>query len=238
MGEQRRDGQRRPMLAAARLALGGPPSLWGLLVRGACLGAALALAVHHPWAAVLAAAALVWVLWPAYAVARHRSPAEGLPGPGLRVRYLGGHPGLPRPGSGWLRTWAADGAAAVRVGRSAVAFPLAAVTAVSMAQGRAELRTGCRGPLAALVGRFLAHGLGRYCGLRRAGREDLALIDRSRVVCELGREGGACRMILAGPRGGGEEIYLEVLVMLRRAATMRGSGSAGGPRASGAAGGA
>jgi len=201
--------------------------LLGLLLRGACLAGALAVAVRHPPAIGVAAAVCLWVLWPVYAV----RVEPGLAQRGVPVRYLGGHPALRAPGRGWLQSWPQDGGAVLRVGRSAVAFPLAAVQAVS-------LHTGCRGPLAQVIGRALAQDSGQFLGLRRRGPEDVAVVDRSRVLCDLVREGAPCRVVLTGPRGGGEEIYLEVLVTLRPSAAGRGSGAAGGARGPGAAGGA
>lgn len=210
--------------------------LWSLALKSAGLAAMLALSVHHPAAIGLAAAISLWVLWSAYGM-RGGAPRLGRRAPGtVRVRYLGGHPDLPSPGAGWLRSWPADGAAMLRVGGVEVAFPLAAVQGVALTDGRVEVATHCRRPLSGLVGRLMARGVGRYCGLRRHERRDLAVIDRSRVVCDIARPHGHCRLVLAGPRGGGEDIYLETLVLLRPAAA-RGHGTAGGHRTSGAAGG-
>lgn len=219
--------------AGGRVADPGSRMLWRLVPGGACLGAALALSVHHPWAIVLAAGAGLWVLWPAYAGGGRLAEPVGTT---LRVRYVGGHPDLPVPGLGWLVSWPRDGAAVLRVGGSAVAFPLAAVQAVALSDGRAEVPTGCTGPCARLVGRLRARGLGRFCGLRRRGRQDVAVVDRSRVVCDVARQHSHCRIVLTGPKGGGEDIYLETLVMLRPAGA-RGAGAPGGPRSPGVTGG-
>lgn len=228
----------RPDPGPGRSARRGPGlSLWSLALKAAGLAAMLALAVHHPAAIGLAAAISLWVLWSAYGV-RGADARLGRRGPGaVRVRYLGGHPDLPAPGTGWLRSWPADGAAVLRVGGAEVAFPLAAVQGVALTDGRVEVPTRLRGPAAGLAGRLLARGVGRYCGLRRRDRRAYAVIDRSRVVCDIARPHGHCRLVLAGPRGGGEDIYLETLVLLRPSGA-RGHGATGGHRTSGAAGGA
>jgi hypothetical protein len=231
------DGGRPERNAGARARPGFGLPLWSLALKAAGLAGMLALAVHHPAAIGLAAAISLWVLWSAYGVRGGEGRWGRRPSGSVRVRYLGGHPDLPAPGVGWLRSWPADGAAVLRVGGGSVAFPLAAVQGVALTDGRVEVPMRCRGPLAAVCGRLLARGTGRYCGLRRHDRRDYAIIDRSRVVCDIARPHGHCRLVLAGPRGGGEDIYLETLVLLRPV-TPRGHGAAGGHRASGAAGGA
>ncbi len=219
-----------------RLRLSASRPLLALILRGGCLVASLAAAIRYPTLIVAAAAVWLWVLWPAYAVRRRTAPALA-PAPAerstahaLALWYSGGHPALPRPGRAWLRVWKEDGAAVLRVGRRSVAFPLHSVRAVSLVEGRMERRTGCRGALASLVGRVLARGAGRFCGLRRDGQEDFAVIDRSRVVCDLVRNGHSCRLMLTGRAGGGEQIYLEALVRLRSLESWRDAGASGGAR--------
>jgi len=226
--------QPQRLLDRLRRASASRPLL-SLLLRGACLGVSLIAAVRFPPLIIVAAAVWLWVLWPAYAVRRglvqtFGSTRAGGAGRLLPLWYAGGHPALPRPGRALLRVWQEDGAAMLRVGRRAVAFPLHSVHCVSLVEGRVERHTGCRGPLAILVGRVLAHGGGRFCGLRRAAREDLAVVDRSRVVCDLVRDGHSCRVILAGRAGGGEQIYLETLVLLRPSGSWRDAGPSGGSR--------
>jgi hypothetical protein len=206
--------------------------VWRSALRGLALLLSLVAAVLHPALAVVALAVWLWVLWP-WVARRRRFAAPAPPAQParvftLRVRYHGGHPALPRPGLGVLRVWPDDGAALLQVGRWSVAFPLQTVQAVTLVEGRVLLSTGCRGWLAETTGRLLAMGMGGYCGLQRQRDEDLAVIDRSRVLCDLQRQGRPCRMVLTGPRGGGEEVYLEALVMLRPLAAWREPGAAGG----------
>jgi hypothetical protein len=220
----------------------GPTGRWrtatrvpgaAMVVPGLCLGGALALSVRHPSVAAAAAAAtawLLWLLWLVYPGRGRRGAGRGGGAIRLALRYLGGHPALPTPGPACLTVWPAEGGATLRVGRTAVAFPLAAVQSVALADGRVELATGARGWAAAVLGRLLAWGTGRYCGLRRTPRQDLAVVDRSRVVVDLVRAGGPCRLVLVGPRGGGEEVYLETLVMLRPSDAWRGARAPGGTR--------
>jgi len=231
----RRSDPGRPGLSGRLSAVAHLP-LVGLLARGMCLGVTLAAAIRYPTLIVVAAAAWLWVLWPAYAVSR-RAGLVGTTGEGATARvralplwYAGGHPALPHAGRGRLRVWPEEGAALLQVGRSVIAFPLLAVQSVSLVEGRIELPTGCRGASARLVGRALAFGVGRFCGLRRVGRQDLAVIDRSRVVCDLTREGRSCRLVLLARGGGGEPIYLESLVMLRATGPWRDAGPSGGSR--------
>jgi hypothetical protein len=209
--------------------------LWALLLRGGCLATTLALAVRYPPSICVAAAATIWALWPVLAVRHGAVPTGARHGARIAVRYLGGHPALRFPGRGWLGVWPLEGAALLCVGRRAIPFSLSSVRSVALADGRTEIPTGLRGVLARLAARALTRGIGRYCGLVRRGEEDAAVVDRSRVVCELVRQGTPYRVVLTGPRGGGEEIYLEVLVALRPAAALRGSGSGGGLRGTGAA---
>ncbi len=208
-----------------------------LLLPAGALAAALALTVRHPSAVALVGACTLWLLWPLLSI-RSTTPARGVAGTfRLKVRYLGGHPACPDSGRGLLTVWPADAAATLRVGRRLVAFPLAAVRSVALADGRIEIGAGTRAWLAGLWGRLVARGVGRYCGLRRSAEGHVVLVDRSRVVCEILRTTGPCRIILVGPRGGGEEIYLEALVLLRSREAGNGAGTPGGARGESAVGG-
>ncbi len=203
-----------------------------LVLQAMVLAVALALAIAHPSLGIVALAVWVWVLWPAYAGRRGthaRTARVAVPRPStVRFRYLGGHPSLP-PGRGVLRVWPVDGGALLRIGREEVAFPLSAVRAVTLIEGRVGLRTGLRGFAAYLVGRALAIGRGRFCGMRPHQEGDqLVVIDRSRVLCELERDDRVYRLVLTGPRGGGEEIYLETLMALRPAAVRPETAAGGG----------
>jgi len=210
------------------------------------LAAALVVALVRPSLSVASLAVWVWVLWPLSrpASARRLDSTVGWSTSGVHlplvpvrpyaipVRYLGGHPLLPRPGRGLLRVWQVDGAAVLRVGRREVAFPLAAVRSVTLVEGRVGLRTGFGRVGAHLLGSLLALGRGRFCGVRLVGREAVAIVDRSRVVCEVEREEHVCRLVLTGPAGGGEEIYLETLVALRPSAVRpQKAADGGGPGA-------
>jgi hypothetical protein len=217
----------RAWLVGAGARLRVPPAqraLVMLLGRLAALIASAVLAAFYPTLTLVAIAVWLWVLWPV--VLRHRRGAVRGRGTAARVqalpvRYHGGHPGLPYAGTGVLRVWPDDGAALLQVRRVSVAFPLHTVQAVTLVDGRVTLHTGYRGWMAGLVGRLLAAGSGRFCGLYRHRDEDLAIVDRSRVVCDLQRQGRPCRLVLSGRHGGGEEIYLEALVMLRPIASWR-----------------
>lgn len=227
-----RQGSLRPLLAA----LSSRP-LVGLAARGACLIVSLLAAVRYPTLIIVAAAVWLWVLWPAYAVRRTQHPprtATRRPagaGRRLDLRYLGGHPLLPRAGRAVLRVWEEDGGAVLRVGRRQVAFALDAVRGVSLLEGREEVATSYRGIPARLIGRWLARGNARLCGWRRGAHGDVALLDRSRVVCDLARAGHSVRLVLTARAGGGEAIYLETLVLLRPA-NCRADGGARGTASS------
>lgn len=218
-----------------RLAAWRARPVVGVVARLLWLGGTLALGILRP--ALIPLVAVVWlvVLWPLVlrrgpAGSAGRTRGESARRHTLALRYHGGHPGLPRAGYGVLRVWPDDGAAELSVGRDAVAFPLQTVQAVTLVEGRAMLRTGCRGWLAAVLGRLLAPTLGRYVGLHRHHGEDLAIVDKSRVLWDLQRQGRSCRLVVTGRRGGGEEVYLETLVMLRPLDSWREPGAAGGPR--------
>ena len=211
----------RAWLAGAGLRLRVPPSrrpLLALFARLVALVASVVVAALYPTLALIAIAVWLWVLWPLLlrrrqGLARMRGTVARVQA--LPVRYHGGHPGLPRAGAGVLRVWPDDGAAQLQVRGGSVAFPLHTVQSITLVDGRVTLHTGYRGWLARAVGRLLAAGTGRFCGLHPHRDEDLAIVDRSRVVCDLHRQGRPCRLVLTGRRGGGEEIYLEALVMLR-----------------------
>lgn len=201
-----------------------------LLLPATLLAAALVLTVRYPWAVALAAAAAIWLVWPLLGFASFDGRPTERAVFRLALRYLGGHPACPAPGRALLTAWPSDGAATLRVGKHIVAFPLTAVRSVSLADGRIEMPTGAGGWVAAIWGRVLARGVGRFCGLRSTPGGTYAILDRSRVICELTRGQAPCRMVLTGPRGGGEEIYLEALVLLRPSDADRGEGAPGGTR--------
>lgn len=221
-------------VAVARLRLGRPlrpRRTW--MFRIAAVLLSLAAVLIDPKLVLVAAAVWLVVGWLVYRDHTLGGVAtrQGQPDPGrpvvIRLRYLGGHPGLPVPGRGALYVWPADEGVLLRVGRRAIAFPRSAVRSVTLVEGRVGLRTGVRGVGAQLVGRALAVGRGRFCEVRPYGRDDVAVIDRSRVVCDLDRQGRTRRLVLAGPQGGGEEIYLETLVALRPAAVRPEAGATG-----------
>ncbi len=222
-------------VAVARFGLGHQPSrrqtwIWRIAV----IVVSLVSVLLYPKLVIVAVAVWLWVGWLVYrdrATSGVVSETQGQLDPGrpvvIRLRYLGGHPGLPVPGRGALYVWPADEGVLLRVGRRAIAFPRSAVRSVTLVEGRVGLRTGVRGLGAQLVGRALAFGRGRFCEVRPYGRDDVAVIDRSRVVCDLDRQGRTRRLVLAGPQGGGEEIYLETLVALRPAAVRPEAGATG-----------
>ncbi len=201
-----------------------------MLLPALTLGLALVFTIGHPYGAVFAAAAGLWLLWPLLGFdSSDRAPTRR----GtlrLTLRYMGGHPACPRPGRALLTVWPEDGAATLRVGRHTVAFPLHAVRSLALADGRIELPVGAGAWAAPIWGRVMARGVGRFCGVRTAATGCFAIVDRSRVVCDLARGESSCRVILTGMSGGGEEVYLEALVLLRPNAPGSGAGTPGGAR--------
>ena len=226
----RASGVRRPNRASPHFggltALGAGRSL----LPAVALVLSVVWAIRHPYGVPFGAAAALWLLWPLVGF----GSLGPLPGPRgtlrLRVRYMGGHPACPLPGRALLTVWPEDGAATLRVGRHAVAFPLHAVRSLALADGRIELPVGAWPWVAHVWGRVAARGVGRFRGVRRCANGFAAVVDRSRVICDLTRGDGACRMILTGPRGGGEDVYLEALVLLRPNASGSGAGAPGGAR--------